>query len=47
MRARPTSKGGRVDHQNHTLFNGAMASKLKERASFFLRWRAGDDHERL
>ena len=24
-----------------------MATKLKERASFFLRWRAGDDHERL
>ena len=44
--ARPTSKGGRVDHQNHD-FNGTMATKLKERASFFLRWRAGDDHERL
>src|SRR4029434_1166944 len=24
-----------------------MASKLKESVSFFLRWRAGDDHERL
>ena len=24
-----------------------MATKLKERASVFLRWRAGDDHERL
>ena len=34
-RARPTSTGGRVDHKNHDLFNGAMASKLKERALFF------------
>ena len=39
-------KAGKVDHQNHDFLTVQMATKLKERISFFLRWRAGDDHER-
>src|SRR4029434_9524584 len=34
-RACPTSKGGRVDHQNHDFFNVTMATKLKKGPLFF------------
>ena len=44
-RARPTSKGGRVDHQNHDFLT--VQWLLNSEPLFFLRWWAGDDHERL
>src|SRR4029434_258865 len=40
-------KAGKVAHQNHDFLGRYNCSKLKEKAFFFLRWRVGDEHERL
>ena len=46
-RARPTSKGRKGWSPKQWFSNGIMVLNSKKRALFFLRWRAGDEHERL
>ena len=46
-RARPTSKGRKGRSPKQWFSNGIMVLNSKKRALFFLRWRVGDEHERL
>src|SRR4029434_4203803 len=52
--ARPTSKGGSIDHQNHDFLRVQWLPNSKKEPlekepleKELLRWRAGDEHERL